>query len=314
MFFGLRVLPIYGHTSVILACLLHIWHTERHLNLIRTRHARATCIGRTNAAPPHSPFSTRASRFSNLPIMSTLKPDIRIFEDLSALSQAAAAMFIEACAQAVRERGRGLAALSGGNTPLSLYKLLCQTPYTEQIDWQNLHFFWGDERCVPPEDLDSNYRQADDVLLSHVPVPPDHVHRVLGEKEPADAAIAYALTLMSFASPPLDWPRFDLVLLGMGDDGHTASLFPGSEVDPPGPAVAVTAHYQGRPANRVTLTPRVINASRRVLFLVSGESKSQTLADVLNGKSDPALLPSQRIRPTDGELIWMLDRAAASRL
>ena len=243
-----------------------------------------------------------------------MKPDIRIFDGLDTLSQAAAGLFIESCAQVILDRGQFLVDLCGGNTPLKLYELLAQSPYQEQMDWPHVHVFWGDERCVPVEDLQNNYRQAHDIWLGHVPVPAENIHRVPSELEPADASTAYALTLKGFASAPLDWPRFDLVLLGMGDDGHTASLFPGSEVNPPTPTVAVTAKYQDRPANRVTLTPLILNAARRVVFLVSGASKSETLANVLYGEYQPERFPAQRIRPTDGELIWLVDEAAASKL
>ena len=246
--------------------------------------------------------------------MAAVKPDVRIFDDLDALSKAAAALFVDSCAEAVRLRGRALVALSGGNTPLELYKLLAQPPYAAQVDWPHVHVFWGDERCVPPDDPESNYRQAQDALLARVPIPAGNVHRVQGEAEPQEAALSYALTLKDFATPPLSWPRFDLLLLGMGDDGHTASLFPGSPVDVKTPTAAVTAQYQGRPANRVTITPVVLNQAKRVVFLVSGQSKSQALANVLYGDFDPDLLPAQRIRPVDGELVWMVDRAAASGL
>ena len=246
--------------------------------------------------------------------MGAVKPGVRVFNDLDALSQAAAALFIESCGSAITARGRSLIALSGGNTPAKLFDLLARSPFATQIDWLHLHVFWGDERCVPPDDPQSNYRQAEDALLSRVPIPAGNVHRVLGEAKPEEAAVAYAQTLKTFAAPPLDWPRFDLVLLGMGDDGHTASLFPGSPVEMNGATATVTADYEGRPANRVTLTPRVLNAARRVLFLVSGESKSQTLAHVLYGDYRPEVFPAQRIRPPDGELIWLVDRAAASRL
>ncbi|MGE5072452.1 MAG: 6-phosphogluconolactonase [Anaerolineae bacterium] len=240
-------------------------------------------------------------------------PDVRVFDDLDSLSAAAAALFTEACASAVAERGRALVALSGGSTPAGLYSLLARPPYLHQVDWPRLHVFWGDERLVPPTDPQSNYRQAYDAFLSRVPIPDANIHRVPVELPPSGAAQAYALTIKQFADSPLLWPRLDLVLLGMGDDGHTASLFPGSPVDLTVPAVAVTGDYQGRPANRVTLTPPVFNAARRVLFLVSGQSKSQSLAHVLYGSYQPDRLPAQRIRPTDGELIWLVDRAAASR-
>jgi len=246
--------------------------------------------------------------------MANLKPDVRIFENLDLLSHAAAKLFIETCRQAVIERGCFLVALSGGNTPTELYKLLAQSPYREQMDWSYVHTFWGDERCVPIEDIENSYRQAKDVLLKQVAIPLDNIHRVESDLEPAEAAKNYALTLKQFASPPLDWPRFDLTLLGMGEDGHTASLFPSSEVNISTPTMAVIAQYQDRPANRVTLTPLVFNAARRIIFLVSGASKSQTLANVLYGEYHPEQLPAQRIHPTDGELIWMVDQLAASKL
>ena len=246
--------------------------------------------------------------------MASLKADVRIFEDLAALSEAAAALFIGSVAEAALARGRALVALSGGGTPVQMYDLLATTPFTEQVDWPHLHVFWGDERCVPPEDLESNYRQAKDALLSRVPIPADNIHRIDGDAEPEAAAISYALALKRFASPPLAWPRFDCVLLGLGEDGHTASLFPRSEVEMIGPTASVTASYQGRPAKRVTLTPPVFNSARSILFLVSGAGKSETVAAVLHGDYRPDILPAQRIRPTDGQAIWLLDRAAAGGL
>jgi len=246
--------------------------------------------------------------------MANTKPNVRVFENLDLLSQAAAELFIETSAQAVLLRGRSLVTLSGGNTPTELYKLLAQSPYKEQIDWLRIHAFWGDERCVPIENSENNYRQAHDVLLGHVPIPANNIHRVESSLEPAEAAKDYANVLKRFASPALDWPRFDLVLLGMGEDGHTASLFPGSEVNVSTPTLAVTAQYHNRPANRVTLTPLVFNSARRIIFLLSGESKAQTLANVLYGGYHPEQLPAQRIRPTDGEVIWMVDKLAAKQL
>ncbi len=246
--------------------------------------------------------------------MTNTKSDIRIFDNLESLSRAATKLFIETSAQAISGRGRFLVALSGGNTPSELYRSLAQSPYKEQVDWTHVHAFWGDERCVPIGDSENSYRQAYDALLSHVPTPAENIHRVESDLEPAEAAKDYALVLKQFASPPLDWTRFDLVLLGMGADGHTASLFPGSEVNVSTPTLAVTAQYQNRPANRVTLTPLVLNSARRIIFLVSGESKAQTLANVLYGGYDPEQFPAQRIHPTDGELIWMADQSAASKL
>ncbi|MFZ1041604.1 MAG: 6-phosphogluconolactonase [Anaerolineales bacterium] len=243
--------------------------------------------------------------------MANTKPNVRVFENLDSLSQAAAEFVVETSVQAIFGRGLFLIALSGGNTPAELYKSLAQSPYKEQIDWPRVHVFWGDERCVSIEDSENSYRQAYDALLSHVPIPAENIHRVKSDLEPAEAAKDYANVLKRFASPALDWPRFDLVLLGMGEDGHTASLFPGSEMNVSIPTLAITAQYQNRPANRVTLTPLVFNSARRIVFLVSGESKAQTLANVLYGGYHPEQLPAQRIDPTDGELIWMVDKLAA---
>jgi len=150
--------------------------------------------------------------------------------------------------------------------------------------------------------------------LSHVLIPDSNIHRIKGELGPAEASKDYSLTLRGFASPPLEWPRFDLVYLGMGEDGHTASLFPGSPVDVSEPTLPVTAHYQDRPANRVTLTPIVFNSARVVSFMASGEQKAVTLAEVLSGGYNPAKYPAQRIDPKDGRLIWLVDAAAASKL
>lgn len=243
--------------------------------------------------------------------MANTKPNVRVFENLDSLSQAAAEFVVETSVQAIFGRGLFLIVLSGGNTPAELYKSLAQSPYKEQIDWPRVHVFWGDERCVSIEDSENSYRQAYDALLSHVPIPAENIHRVKSDLEPAEAAKDYANVLKRFASPALDWPRFDLVLLGMGEDGHTASLFPGSEMNVSIPTLAITAQYQNRPANRVTLTPLVFNSARRIVFLVSGESKAQTLANVLYGGYHPEQLPAQRIDPTDGELIWMVDKLAA---
>jgi len=239
-----------------------------------------------------------------------MNPNLQIFKDLSVLSESAAKLFIESAVQAIAERGRFLVALSGGSTPMALYRLLVDAP----VDWSRMHVFWGDERCVPVDDPGNSYAQARDVLLTRVPIPVDNVHRVQSELEPAEAAQAYAATLSGFRDPPRDWPRFDLILLGMGDDGHTASLFPGSPVDEAEPIIAVTAHYQDRPADRVSLTPRVINDARQVVFLISGQSKSETLANVLKGDYHPEQLPAQRIQPTDGTLTWLVDEAAGSKL
>jgi 6-phosphogluconolactonase len=242
-----------------------------------------------------------------------MKPEIRIFKDLEELSRAAANLFVEQAAQAIEARNRFLVALNGGSTPTRLFELLA-TDYHERVDWSQVHVFWGDERCVPPEDAGSSYGQARDILLSHVLIPDSNIHRIIGELGPAEASKDYSLTLKAFASPPLEWPRFDLVYLGMGEDGHTASLFPGSPVDGSEPTRPVTAHYQDRPANRVTLTPIVFNSARMVTFMATGEKKANTLLEVLSARYNPELYPAQRIDLKDGRLIWLVDEAAVSKL
>lgn len=236
---------------------------------------------------------------------------LRVFPDANSLSRAAAELFVETAQQAVHERGRFLAALSGGGTPSGLYRLLAETPYRSRVDWAKTHLFWGDERCVPPDDSGSNYGQARESLLAHIPIPAGNIHRIKGELDPQAASDDYAQTLKSYAEPGQAWPRFDLVLLGMGEDGHTASLFPGSPLETPSPTLAVTAHYQGRPANRVTMTPLVINDARNIVFLVIGSNKAVTLDRVLSDLKVLDELPAQRIQPTAGQLTWLVDEAAA---
>jgi 6-phosphogluconolactonase len=243
-----------------------------------------------------------------------MKADVRVFKDHEALSLAAAEIFITAATQAIQTRGRFLVALSGGGTPAGSYRLLAKDSYRQQVEWPQTFVFWGDERCVPPDDPGSNYHQAMDLFLSQVPIPDDNILRVKGELEPAEASEEYARTLKRFAAPGQDWPRFDLVLLGMGSDGHTASLFPDSQVEASSPTLAVTANYEDRPSQRVTLTPMVINSARNILFLVAGANKASTLKNVLSGDYQPELLPAQRIQPTDGKTVWLLDEASGSEL
>lgn len=242
-----------------------------------------------------------------------MNPEVRVFQDLERLSRAAAQLLTGQGARAIHERDRFLVALSGGSTPVRLFQLLA-ADYRDQIAWGQTHVFWGDERCVPPEDPESSYGQARQALLSHVHLPEANVHRIQGDLGPAEAARDYAHVLKRFASPPLDWPRFDLALLGMGEDGHTASLFPGSPVRAGGPVIGVSAHYQNRPVERVTLTPPVFNSARMVLFMATGTNKAAVLSQVLGDSYQPERLPAQRIHPEDGELIWLLDEGAASKL
>lgn len=242
-----------------------------------------------------------------------MKPELRIFQDSERLSRHAANLFIEESNKSIRERNRFLVALNGGGTPTRLFQLLASED-RDQIDWSKVHVFWGDERCVPPTDEGSNYHQAHETLLSKVAISETNIHRVQGELDPATASKQYAETLKTFADSSLDFPRFDLVYLGMGEDGHTASLFPNSPVQVNEPVIAVTANYQDRPANRVTMTQLVFNQARMVVFMATGEKKAETLAHALSERYNPDLYPAQRIDLKDGELIWLVDKSAAGKL
>ena len=244
--------------------------------------------------------------------MAGVSPDVRVFTDAEALSQAASAIFVETSREAINERGLCRICLSGGTSPRRMYTILSDKPQRELIDWHQMHFFWGDERCVPPEDLNSNYHTARELLLSQVPVPPENIHRVRTELGPELAAQDYTLTLNRLAEPPQPWPRFDLALLGLGSDGHTASLFPGTEIEPGIATIAVDRAEAEPPGWRVSLTPAVFNSARKVAFLVQGARKAAIVARVLYGTQEPDVLPAQLIRPEEGELIWLLDSGAAA--
>ena len=238
---------------------------------------------------------------------------IEVFSDKAALSVGAAEKFLEIAQEAVEKNGRFLMALSGGGTPLGLFKLLAQSPYAEQFPWRQTHVFWGDERLVPPDDDGSNYKQAHDVLLSKVNIPTNQIYRAKGEAQPDEAVIDYANKLRELTESNRRWPVFDLILLGMGSDGHTASLFPGPipANEKTEPVIAVTAGYDGRPAHRITFTPLVINDARYVIFLVAGKNKQEALTAVRLGPPDLEKWPSQRIKPQNGRLTWLLDADAA---
>ena len=244
-------------------------------------------------------------------------PVVRRFADAEAVSRAAAEEFVRRAAEAVQARGRFTVALSGGSTPRRLYQLLASEPYRGQVDWGRVEVFWGDERSVPPDDKESNYRMAREAMLAALALPAGHVHRMEGERTDRDTAareyqdeIARAFG----ADPNGEPPAFDLVLLGMGPDGHTASLFPHTAALGETKRWVVVNHVPQHHTDRMTLTYPVLNRAREVLFLVAGPDKAEPLAEVLQGPPDPQRLPSQRVRPADGQLLFFVDRAAAARL
>jgi 6-phosphogluconolactonase len=242
--------------------------------------------------------------------------DIQIYPDSAALARAAAERIVSLAGEAIGARGRFSMGLSGGSTPRALYTLLASNEVAPRIDWAHVHVFWGDERCVPPDDSESNYRMARETLLDHVPLPESNIHRMLGEIDPAQAAADYEQVLRPFfrqSTGPknLPQPRFDLLLLGMGEDGHTASLFPGTAALHELSRWVVENHVEKLGAWRITLTAPAINAAATVIFLVSGGAKAAILRAVLKGPHQPEKYPSQLVKPENGDLIWMVDTAAA---
>ena len=248
--------------------------------------------------------------------MAELK-EIRVFDDLPALARAAAEEVVRVLSDAIRNRDRATIALSGGSTPKALYRLLASDEsFRSRMPWSAIHFFWGDERHVPPDHAESNYRMAREAMLDLVPVPPENVHRIYAEEKDAErAATEHEAELRSFFALKTDeWPRFDLVLMGLGPEGHTASLFPGSPAITESSRLVVAPWVEAHDTFRITMTPPVFNHGAEVLFLVSGEEKAPAVRAVLEGERDPELVPAQVVRPVDGKLLWMLDRAAARDL
>ncbi|MDA8412558.1 MAG: 6-phosphogluconolactonase [Desulfobacteraceae bacterium] len=237
---------------------------------------------------------------------------IRICEDAEALSQAAAELFAAEARRAVQERGRFTVALAGGGTPQGTYELLAREPYRDRVPWQNTHVFWGDERCVPADDPRSNAAMARRALLDHVPVPPEQVHPMLCDRSPREAAVAYEALLRGFFTA--GGPRFDLILLGLGENGHTASLFPGTTVLEEQQRWVAEVYVAEEGLHRLTLTAPAINQAARVVFLVAGNSKAHILRTVVEGDRDCPGIPVRLINPLDGDLLWLADRAAAHLL
>jgi 6-phosphogluconolactonase len=241
--------------------------------------------------------------------------EIRTLATPQELFAAAAEEVVQSANEAVAERGRFTITLSGGSTPRSLYTLLATNARTS-LPWDRTFFFWGDERHVPPSDPDSNYRMAEETLLSKIPVAATNVFRIPAENpDAAAAAKAYELTLRKFfALQPGEFPKFDLILLGMGPDGHTASLFPETAALQEKSRLVVANWIEKFKTSRITLTLPVLNAARCVAFLVSGTEKATALRAVLESDAPGEQCPSKLVRPTDGKLIWFADRAAASGL
>lgn len=235
---------------------------------------------------------------------------VHIYADPAEVAHAAARHFADLAQDCVRHTGRFTVALAGGSTPRALFALLAAEPFASSLPWSAIYFFWGDERCVPPGHADSNYRMAYETLLAKVPVPPQNIFRIPAEDEDHEQVAAnYSTTIQQFFA--LTAPRLDLVFLGMGADGHTASLFPGTTALQINDRLAAANYVEKLAVWRITLTAAAINQARHVTFLVTGEDKAASLQSVLMGEYQPELYPSQLIKPADGSLLWMVDEAAS---
>lgn len=224
-----------------------------------------------------------------------------IFADPKELALGAAEYFVAQMPETV--------ALSGGTTPKLMFQILAEQ-FRDQVEWSRMHFFWSDERHVPPDHPESNYRMANEALLTHLPVSADNVHRIRGENpNPADAAAEYEKTIIAVTKQPL--PRLDLIFLGLGTDGHTASIFPGSEVLHETERLVAAPYVEKFKSYRITMTLPLLNNAAAIVFLVSGAEKAEIVKAVLESENE---YPAQAVNPFQGELIWMLDKDAASRL
>ncbi len=233
-----------------------------------------------------------------------------ICRDAAELSRKAAQRFAELARQAIDARGRFSVALAGGSTPKALYSLLASGTFSEQLAWRQIHLFWGDERCVPPDHAESNFRMVQEALLAQIVIPIDNVQRMAGENVPSVAAAEYEAQLRKHFHVDNDaWPRFDLILLGLGEDGHTASLFPRSSALQDQQHWVAATYVEKLNAHRLTLTLPAINYAREIFFLVAGQSKAAIVREVLQAKKRDC--PAAQIQPTRGQLTWFITQDAA---
>jgi len=247
----------------------------------------------------------------------SVEREIRILADGAAIAKRAAGIFVEAAAAAVKEKGSFSVALAGGSTPKTLYGLLVNdASLRSQVPWDKIHFFFGDERSVGPDNPDSNYRMASEALLSKAPIKPEQVTRIKGENPDTEqAAKEYEQTLRAYFNlSDGQYPRFDLVLVGMGNEGHTLSLFPGTKALHAGNRI-VSRNWVGKLyTERITLTAPAANNAKLVIFMVAGADKAPALKAVLEGPVEPEQLPAQSIQPSNGKLLWLIDTAAGAML
>ena len=247
---------------------------------------------------------------------------IKIYKDIDELSEQFAIWMIDYIQSTLKNQDRFTIALSGGNTPKKLYQVLKSEKFKHQIDWKKIHVFWGDERFVPYDDPRNNAKMAYDELLDHVPIPSDQIFRMRTDVEPRDSAIEYEIILKKYFTETIgnkqlaigNLPTFNLTLLGLGDNAHTLSLFPGYEIIHEKHAWVVSVFLKEQNMTRITLTAPVVNLSKQIAFLVTGADKADALVHVLEGHFVPDMYPAQIIKPENGELFWFVDENAAARL
>ncbi len=244
--------------------------------------------------------------------MTSARGEVLVLDDAAQVARAGAERFVVAAARACANHGRCSVALAGGSTPKAMHALLASQPLVDRIEWPCLDVLFGDERCVPPDHADSNYRMAHESLIERVSIDESHVYRIEGEREPAEAAQRYRTKLAEVLGSSADPPRIDLVFLGMGEDGHTASLFPGTPVLAERTRWAAPVYVPRLDSWRVTLTAPILSAAGEVVVMLAGAGKAEALQRALEGED--GAVPIQLVKPPPDRMIWIVDRAAASRL
>jgi 6-phosphogluconolactonase len=238
-----------------------------------------------------------------------MQPNIHIFSDNEAVAEGFAEWFVDWAAA----RGKVTVALSGGSTPKVLFRILAEK-YEEEVTWKKIRFFWGDERCVAPDDEESNYGMTQELLLRHIDIPLANIHRIKGEEDPKQEAIRYGELIREHVKMEDGYPVFDLIILGMGADGHTASIFPHQKELLMSEDICAVATHPESGQKRITLTGPVINRAEQVVFLVTGASKRDKLSQIIREEGDWFSYPAAHIRPLSGKLDWFVDEAAATEL
>lgn len=236
---------------------------------------------------------------------------LTVLADATQIARGLGDLFLNRAKSAIRERGAFCVSLAGGSTPRAAYELLAKEPLRDEVTWNDVFVFFGDERCVAPDDPRSNYRTARDAFLESIPIPAHNVHRMRGELPPQEGAADYAQTIRQNLG---DSPRFDLVMLGIGKDGHTASLFPGTDPMTDDAQLVRATYSQETGTDRLSITPCVINNARTVVITAEGTEKAKAIATAREGDYNPTATPIQIVAPTDGELIWLIDHLAAGML